>query len=634
MIGALLIAATLAERMVIPSAKGPSRLDPDVSLLSAARKDLADLRLYDAAGHEVPYLVIPPASSKTIVVQEGRILDVAATKTTSGIEVDLGSLQTIDRLHLDGLPTPMLKRARIEGSGDRLHWTLLAAEVTIFDLPEQQLHNTNVDFEAGDYRYLRVTWDDRASARVTKVGSAYARLHQREAPPPPARVAAAFRRTASEPGKSRYRITLPGSHLPVAAIELRVANGNVFRDASITEPRLANGQVVPVPLGSAKLRRAERDGVVAEELAIPVSEPEGPDLELVVSDGSNPPLAIEGVMVRFAPLPWIYFESDDGSTLTARWGNAKATVPQYDLEAKRDAVAHTNPPPAKWSGELKKVEAKNGEGNALPLAGAPIDHGGFRYSRSIPSATGLVSLLLDADVLARSSLDDIRIAGESDRQVPYLLEHRDAPVTIKLDVPKRVGGERGTSVYRLALPYDSLPRGTTLVLTTTERVFDRTLTLRRPVDERHGREAETLTTISWRGTDQELAPPPLTFEVSLSGSRAVDLVVDEGDNAPLPITSAQLLLPSYALRFYHPGGALTLLYGNAQLGAPRYDLALLAPRLMGETAQELTLTSANPAEPPAAGTAARKWFWLALIAVVLILLAMLGRLVLRQPNEA
>jgi hypothetical protein len=632
MIGALLIAATLAERMVVPAAKGPSRLDPDVALLAAAKKDLGDLRLYDAAGREVPYLIIPPSSPKPRFV-EGRILGVASTKTTSGFEVDLGSTQTVDRLHLDGLPVPLLKRARLEGSGDRTHWTLLAPEVTIFDLPEPQLRNTDVDFAAGDYRYLRVTWDDRASARVVKVGSASARLHGSEAPPPPLRATTTFRKVSSEPGKSRYRITLPGSHLPVAAIELRVANGNVYRDAAVTEPRLANGQVVPVPLGSAKLRRAERDGVVAEELGVPVTEPEGPDLELVVNDGGNPPLAIDGVVARLAPLPWIYFESDDGSTLTARSGDAKATTPQYDLEAKREAAAHSHPPPAKWSGGLKKVEAKNEGGNALPLAGAPIEHAGFRYSRPIPKDRGLVSLLLDADVLSRSSLDDIRIGDESNRQVPYLLEHRDAPLAIKLDVPKRDGSER-TSVYRLELPYDSLPGGTSLVLTTTERVFERTLTLRRPVDERHGREARTLAVMTWRGTDPELAPSPLTFEAPLAGSHAIELVVDEGDNAPLPIATAQLLLPSYALRFYHPGGALTLLYGNPRISAPRYDLALLAPRLMGETAQELTLTSAAPAEPPAAGAAAKKWFWLALVAVVLVLLAMLGRLILRQPNEA
>ncbi len=60
------------------------------------------------------------------------------------------------------------------------------------------------------------------------------------------------------------------------------------------------------------------------------------------------------------------------------------------------------------------------------------------------------------------------------------------------------------------------------------------------------------------------------------------LVVDEGDNAPLPLTKARLLLPSYRLRFFHAGGTpLRLVYGRDDLQPPQYDLALLAPRVMG-----------------------------------------------------
>ena len=57
------------------------------------------------------------------------------------------------------------------------------------------------------------------------------------------------------------------------------------------------------------------------------------------------------------------------------------------------------------------------------------------------------------------------------------------------------------------------------------------------------------------------------------------LVVEEGDNAPLPITKARLLLPSYRLRFFHAGNALLrLTYGRDDLQPPQYDLALLAPQ--------------------------------------------------------
>jgi hypothetical protein len=79
------------------------------------------------------------------------------------------------------------------------------------------------------------------------------------------------------------------------------------------------------------------------------------------------------------------------------------------------------------------------------------------------------------------------------------------------------------------------------------------------------------------------------------------LVVDEGDNAPLPLVHARLLLPSYRLRFFAPaGGGLRLLYGRDDLEPPRYDLALLAPTLMGAAATEVTAGPTATSEAAAA----------------------------------
>ena len=74
------------------------------------------------------------------------------------------------------------------------------------------------------------------------------------------------------------------------------------------------------------------------------------------------------------------------------------------------------------------------------------------------------------------------------------------------------------------------------------------------------------------------------------------LVVDEGDNAPLPLTKARLLLPSYRLRFFHAGGTpLRMVYGRDDLQPPQYDLALLAPRVMGAGAREVDAAPAGSA---------------------------------------
>ena len=646
MIGSFLfaIAAVMTQRTVTPGATGPNRLDLDAAVLSIASPlrytvsvdgnrrlytltgGLEDVRLHDANGGEHPYLLIaPPQQHPRWKV--ATILPVVSTKVTSGFQADLGQMIDVDRIRIDGIATPFLKRLRLEGSGDRMHWTILAPDATLFDLPEQQLKNLEIAFSPGSYRYLLVTWDDRSSARVTHVGSVSAEVHDASSAAVAVRLPVAFRAITSEEDKSRYRIALPGANLPLAAIELVVSNPNVYRDAAVTEPRLSGSTIEPFALGSSKLRRAERDNAVAEDLTIPISFPQGPDLELVVNNANNPPLSITAIIATFAPLPWVYFESADARSLTAEYGDASAKAPAYDLEARRAAAAATKAAEATWSAPAV-VAAIPSVTNALPVDGAPIDRKDFRFTRSIgPTRPGLTSLVLDADVLAHSTeLRDVRIVASNDHQVPYLLEHRGAPVTVPLIVPPRARGEGAYSVYRFALPYDSLPEGSRIVVTTTARVFDRTATLYRAADESHGRDRDVIQTLTWRSSDPAIFPPPLTFTAPRNTVRDLELKMDEGDNAPLPIVSAELELPSYALRFVSPGGPLTLVYGNASSGAPRYDLAILAPRLFGESARYISLTRAAPMIATREAGTERKVFWIVIALAVVALLVTLQRL--------
>lgn len=632
-LAALLVVPTLfaaVERTVTPGAAGPNRLDVDVPLLSRATSDLRDLRLFDGARREVGFLLVEPAAGQARWI-DGRILPIASTKKTSGFEVDLGHPIEVDRLRLDGIAAPFLKRLRVEGSGDRGRWTLLS-DATVFDLPDDRLRLLDVPFDAGAFRYLRVTWDDSSSARITRVGGVSARVHNSGAALEPIRAAVAFRKRASEPGKSRYRIDLPGPHLPLDAIELRVANGNVFRGATVTEPRLGNGEVLPTALGSGTVRRAERWGAVAEAMAIPIERPTGRELDLVIDDGNNAPLALVEVVARFAAQPWIYFETPNAATLTARYGEARLNAPRYDIEASRRFLENAKPATATWAEEVAAQPiAETTESNGVAsLQGAVVERGAFRVVRPIPKApAGLTVLLLDADVLARScDVADVRIITAGDRQVPYIVEKRDEPLVLPL-APQRVDGPRGTTVYRLKLPFETMPCGTRLVLRTSARVFERTITLRRATDERRGRVAEPIASATWRAADPDLPPPPITFDTSMADSgdgNVLEILVQEGDNAALPITSAEMLLPSVALRFHHPGSPLFLLYGNQDVDAPRYDLALLAPQLFGLPARELMLSpiAATTVEREEHGE--RKFFWIAIGLAAVVLLALLGRL--------
>lgn len=636
-VGLFVLGASLAaqaaprhQRVIEVAAAGPNAVEVDVTLLAGAARDLRDLRLVDREGREIPYLLIAPRRRDPEWVST-RVIPIASTKTTSGFEADLGSPLAIDRVKLDGIAAPYLKRVRVEGSGDRTRWVMLA-DATVFDLPDETLKRNEVAFAPETCRYVRFTWDDRNSAPVRTRPGVTARRHDIGAAAEPARVSVPFAVRPSEPGKSRYHVTLPGPGLPLTAIEIIVASGDVFRNASVTEPRMGNGEIVPRTLGSGQLRRAERADGVAAETRVRIESPQGRDLDVIVDDGSNPPLAIEAMVAELAPQPWIYFESPDGQPVTARYGDPRMTAPRYDLEARRDSIERAGVASAEWKDATVTASVPPRSPSVSIPPGAELDRSQFRISRSLaPAPAGLATLTLDADVLARSrALADVRIVDAQNRQIPYIVERRDEPLVLEVPVPAATR-DGSTSIFSLALPYESLPAGTRLVLRTDQRVFQRDVALRLPMDPDRSRERVTIAHAAWRSTDPELAPPALTFDGELARGRALEVAIDDGDNAPLRIRSAQLMLPSHALRFHNPGGALALLYGNPTMSAPRYDIELIADRMRYEDARPVSFRASSAPVEPAADRTDRTIFWIAIAVATAGLLALLAR-VLRTPT--
>jgi hypothetical protein len=271
---------------------------------------------------------------------------------------------------------------------------------------------------------------------------------------------------------------------------------------------------------------------------------------------------------------------------------------------------------------------------AQPLPGPPIDRDSFRHSRSLQnSSRGLVVLPLDTDVLAHShELADIRVVDAASRQVPYVVEHLDKPLKVNLAAPHRDETELGLSRYRLRLPYETLPNGTRLVITTSRRVFERVVIVARPADERRGSEESEIARAEWRNSDPQVAAESLTFELPLTGIAAIDLILRDGDNAPLPISSIVILIPSYALRFEHPGTALTLLYGNDTVAAPRYDLSLMTKRILTQPAREIRMSKGSK-RATEEERLQKNYFWIAIFLAAIILLALFARLIASVVRE-
>jgi hypothetical protein len=197
----------------------------------------------------------------------------------------------------------------------------------------------------------------------------------------------------------------------------------------------------------------------------------------------------------------------------------------------------------------------------------------------------------------------------------------------------------GGSEYVVPIPYRELS-GTELVLTTQARVFQRSVRI--GVLEPPNRQGRTVTwrglqARSWEHHDDATLAPPLRLQVPYAPRGEVVIEIDEGDNQPLPLERATLLVPSYAVRFFRADAApLVLAYGRQDLAAPRYDLALLSPYVLGqrartvEAAAEAGTDGGNVSGPSGPNLVSPTVFWGVLGLAVVVLLGVVLRLVRRE----
>jgi hypothetical protein len=278
---------------------------------------------------------------------------------------------------------------------------------------------------------------------------------------------------------------------------------------------------------------------------------------------------------------------------------------------------------------------------ATPSAGARVDRASFAHQRRVPSgAPGVAWLRLDLAALSHSRLADVRLVSADGFQVPYLLEDDPDPLRVTLPAltavadPELAGrvsqlGGRHRSVYALALPLAKMPP-CRLLLRTPARVFERGVSLLARNDHPRSRDPrrwETRAWETWRHSNPDETAAPLVLTLPSIDSTDARVVVDEGDNRPLPLEPPVLEVRTWRLRFVREtGDELWLVYGRGDLGPPRYDLALLGYKLREEAAAEVTAEPEPAPDRRDEGRHPTPLFWGALIAAVIALVALLVRL--------
>jgi hypothetical protein len=632
-------------------AEGPGlvRLDLPPEVTAACRPDLSDVRLFDLQGNEVPFLLEASRLTRVAATErlEARVADVNRSETspergpsvrheTYVLEGPTSKPKTgAWTLVLEGAPREFVAKIRVTAGPT-------VVETSVFRLASPRaVEKVRVPLGSGVAGELRVelqhegaTWLQPGfvfeAGRELEVGGRNT-IELR---------ADSVRR---EDGKTIVELSRPRGIVPEA---LRVASSTAAFDRAITVFDVGP-QHEPEALGSGSVFRLRpRSGI--EELEVPLRPARGDRLRVVVEDGDSPPLADATFTAVFGQPTLIASLSQGGPSPAAvlAFGGGRARVPRYDLAGLR-AVQHATGTRAEALLSLYESQgttvARLGPARANPAfdrspalsfamrAGAEIDRGMFGMTRELdvtPSAEGLSRLRLHPDDLAvlRSDAGDLRIADGSSRQWPYLVVDRAAETDVPLAIEEPRAAS-GRSRYVLKIPMDAAVFGTVL-LDTDAPFFDRAFEMK---GQRKDGSDVTLAQGRLLRSGNDRTP----VRVGLLEARVVrmELLVDDGDDAPLTLTGARARAVVPDVYLAAPAGRYTLLLDAPKLTAPSYELERVREVVLAVEASEV---KPGPLEKNrdyrlTAGLSQssgrqQALFWTALVAAVVVLALLTLRL--------
>ena len=324
-------------------------------------------------------------------------------------------------------------------------------------------------------------------------------------------------------------------------------------------------------------------------------------------------------------------------------GNANVAAPDYDVaqfvagwrSLPGNSVAFS---PAELNPNYQRPRLLP----ETPLLGTAVDVSKWKFRKAVLSpAPGVQELELDQEVLASTNrgLSDLKLVQDN-RQVPYIIERSSLSRLLRLTptedhdpkIPR-------ISRWKLALPVPALPLQRLTVASPTA-LFNRTLQLFEfTIDGRGERSRRNLSGAeTWYRTSDDRAELTLQLKASPIGHELY-WETDNGDNASLQAGNAVAEYPVIRLLFGADTNPLHLYYGAEDVSAPRYDLALVSPRLLNEEKQTATLGPAEVLHPRGRGVSLFSGpsggiiLWTSLAVVVGALLFAIAKLLPKQSDS-
>jgi hypothetical protein len=584
--------------------EGLARVLVPPPVLAECRPDLSDVRILDSAGKEVPYLVdsgVPPES--VLEIEESLVLEVRNVSRATVEREDAANVQR--EIYRLGIPYDLPA-----GGGWELVVTTRRARFV-----------SRVSVSQGDAELIRGESVFRLSQPgVTKTRLVLPTITNEDL-------------TVELEGEEDFFLepvfrlkhgrTLPGRER--VHVELVVVGVEHFEDHSEIEVERPSGLVpdllvldsaMPVfsrrvdvwdegaasvasAVGSGTLFRVDEAAGV-ERLELDLGVVQGDRLRVVIDNGDSPPLE-EVTLAAAIRQPALIFPSIPSGRLL--FGGARAHRPRYDLASLRPRLPAVGEaaevgerlydPDLLAVGRLGAI-ADNPEFEPTPALsfamrpGSALDVRRYAHRQRLsaePSAEGLVGVDLELDLLAaaRADLADVRIVDGEGRQRAYLIERRAAVEVRNLDL-RGPETENGVSRYEVELPVESAELDE-LVLHTPVPYFDRPFHLEGEAMDGKLRMVARGGRLARRQGD----PRPLRIAVGGERVTSLELVVSDGDDAPLEITRVEGRFPVPRVYFAAAAGSYEIVTGDPTAEEPVYELARVRDVVLAVSAGSATI---------------------------------------------
>jgi hypothetical protein len=336
-------------------------------IYNVAGTDLADIRLIDNTGSQIPYLLVRDEDRTETVKYNPTILNRSADAAGNAlVTLDFGGQTIKNSIEVDTSGDNFRRAVKIEGSNDNVQFFTIIDRSYIFAVSDKNRHRfSGIDLPSNDYRYLRITVSPM-SAEDSRLTINEVRAFKIEKLPALKRPLAMLQTEHSEDANTHssvYVYDLKRLHLPVVEIELRTNDESFYRCVRIQGRDAATQKVkidsednrqrfteVEVPWNTVATdtiyRYTAPDGRKRERLALPIgSGPSYRYLKVIISNYDDQPITVALASAKIVPHEIIFSASTDKSAKLYA-GCASAVRPNYDLSRRVPNGANVKAEPA------------------------------------------------------------------------------------------------------------------------------------------------------------------------------------------------------------------------------------------------------------------------------------------------